>query len=175
MKHKGFTVLEFLVVVAIMAILVGLILVGLNVARANARDQEKIANLQRIALGIQQYHDICRQYPSDIDGQETCLDMNGSTFETLVPDIMNFSVNQIPTGQNQIIYGYAPIALDQNDLDTCSGFHLWVKLERTNNTIEASRANSVGTAQCLSATNPHTVDASTDHTIFDIHSYQHQQ
>ncbi len=162
MKHKGFTVLEFLIVVAIMSILVGLILVGLTAARANARDQEKIAKLQRVALGIEQYHDICRQYPANLDDQQTCSELQGSTFSKLVPDIMDFQFNI--SGSN---YNYAPIALDGNDLTSCSSFHLWVQLEKERET-NASRFNSQGTTQCWS-NNPMTVNATTDLTIYDIH------
>lgn len=95
-KHKGFTVLEFLIVIAIMSILVGLILVGLTAARTNARDQEKISNLQKIALGIQQYHDICNQYPSDLDDQETCPDLQaqGATLKTIIPEIMDYHLTE---------------------------------------------------------------------------------
>ena len=166
MKHKGFTVLEFLIVVAIMAILVGLILVGLNAARENARDQEKISNLRRIALGIQQYHDMCREYPADlIPSQPLCNTLNTETLEKLIPDIGVFRFEDDTSD-----YGYAPIADGYpEDPDTCTGYHLWVKLEKDRDT-NAARFDSTITNQC-SSSYPRTMNASTlaNEFIYDIH------
>ncbi len=165
MKHKGFTVLEFLIVVTIISILVGLILVGLNAARSNARDQKKIADLQRIALGIQQYHDICREYPASLDTGQTCDNLGGSAIESIIADLKNYEFN---TGGD---YHYTAIADDVKNPDTCSSFHLWVQLEKERNT-NAARFDSVNqnnTVTCTLSTNPSPVDASMDQTIYDIH------
>ena len=166
MKHKGFTVLEFLIVVAIMAILVSLILVGLNAARTNARDQEKISKLQKVALGIEQYHDICREYPANLIPAQTCNELNGGSLETLIPDIADYNFN---SGAE---FNYTAIALDPLDQNSCSSFHLWVQLEKGRDT-NASRFDSVnlvtGAAVCAVSTSPAQKDATTDLTVYDIH------
>jgi len=165
MKHKGFTVLEFLIVVAIMAILVSLILVGLTAARTNARDQERISNLQKVALGVQQYHDICREYPADLIPAQGCPELNGGTLETLIPDIAGYDFN---SGAD---YNYTAIALDPLDLNSCSSFHLWVQLEKERDT-NASRFDSaslVDSTICAASTSSASIDATTDLTIYDIH------
>ena len=162
--YEGFTVLEFLIVIAIMAILVGLILVGLNSARLNARDQQKIANVQRVVIGIQQYQDICREYPANLDDQQTCpeLTLQNKTFANLVPDIMNFRFNQ---GGD---YHYVGIASDSQNVETCSGFHLWVQLEKDNSTTNAARYNSIGSQVCTGSSGQ-LKDTSIDRMIYDIH------
>jgi prepilin-type N-terminal cleavage/methylation domain-containing protein len=162
MKHKGFTVLEFLIVMAIMSILIGLILVGLTAARAHSRDQAKISNLQTIAVGITQYHDICREYPSSLSATETCGGLQGSTLANLIPEIDSYQFN---TGRD---YNYAAIALDTDDLDTCSSFHLSVSLERNNTATNAARFNSQSMILCnFSDSVP--VDAENSTTLYDIH------
>ncbi len=162
-KHKGFTVLEFLVVVAIMSILVGLILVGLNAARSNARDQEKIANLQKIALGIEQYRDICREYPADLIPDQRCDNLNGSTLENLIPDIATYGFEDTTSE-----YGYMPIDDDYgNGPNTCSSYHVWVRLEKDRET-NAARFDSTNAQQCFSTYGRY-VNAFADHTIYDIY------
>lgn len=166
MKHKGFTVLEFLIVMAIMAILVSLILVGLTTARANARDQAKIANLQKIALALQQYQDICREYPNELIASQSCVALQNAnaSLGSLIPEIDTYAFN------TQGDYNYAPMAPDQNNPQVCSGFHLWVRLERQNNTTNAARFNS-DTQNFLTCdtANPATINASSDMTIYDIY------
>ena len=164
MKPKGFTVLEFLIVVAIMSILVGLILVGLNAARENARDQEKIANLQKVALGIEQYHDICREYPAELDPAQSCSNLNGAKLETLIPDLAKYTFN---TGGD---YNYIALSNNQADPAICSNFHLWVRLEKDRDT-NAAHFDSAQTNDFWACpqSSPEAIDAFTDRTIYDIH------
>lgn len=168
MKHKGFTVLEFLIVIGMIMIIIALALVGLSNARSSSRDQAKIANLQSIAVGVQQYHDICREYPANLESTQSCnaLTSNGDSLGSLIPDIDNYQFN---TGGD---YNYNPIAPNETDVDYCSHFHMWVQLENENKTINASRFNSSGTGSGVSscqAFNPMPVDATNNYTIYDIY------
>lgn len=54
-KQRGFTLLELLVVVAIIAILAGVIVVNLNRARAEANDSKVQSEVKQISDGIQLY------------------------------------------------------------------------------------------------------------------------
>ena len=65
-KHnliRGFTLIEMLVVIAIIAILTGIILVSISGARAKARDGKRISDVSQIQLALEQYFDRCGQYP----------------------------------------------------------------------------------------------------------------
>jgi prepilin-type N-terminal cleavage/methylation domain-containing protein len=132
-SHKGFTVLEFLIVVAIMTILIGLILVGLTSARKNARDQARVSSVQNIVVGLTQFHDICRVYPVVLDGTTPYPCLDGKTFANFVSDIDDYKIN---TGGE---YFYASLA-DNSDLDTCIGFHIKVNLEGSDSSYQGSKS-----------------------------------
>lgn len=53
---RGFTVVEVLVTMVIIAILLGLGTVGLRSSLANARDAERQADIETIARGLEQYY-----------------------------------------------------------------------------------------------------------------------
>lgn len=136
-KHKGFTVLEFLIVVAIMAILIGLILVGLTNARVDSRDQARITNIQNIVVGLTQFHDICRVYPavlSSADPSATCFELGGKTIKDIIPEIDSFAFNA--QGSDYLYTGLA----DASDNLLCTGFHIGVKLEGTPDGFASSRS-----------------------------------
>ena len=55
-KHRAFTLVELLVVLAIMGILVGLLLPALQSARESGRRGQCAGNLRQIGLGLHHYH-----------------------------------------------------------------------------------------------------------------------
>jgi prepilin-type N-terminal cleavage/methylation domain-containing protein len=63
----GFTVLEFLIVLAIMLILIAIALPGLQQSRVKAEDEKRITDLRTITLGLEQYKQLCEQYPATLD------------------------------------------------------------------------------------------------------------
>ena len=63
MRVGGFTLVELLVVVAIITILVGILLPALNYARQQAQSAAKRAQLQGIANAIDSYHQSFSAYP----------------------------------------------------------------------------------------------------------------
>ena len=54
---RGFTLLELLIVIAILSILLGLLLVALGQARAHSRSVHCLNNLRQLALGVRLYTD----------------------------------------------------------------------------------------------------------------------
>jgi general secretion pathway protein G len=62
---RGFTLVEILVVVSIIAILMGLLLVAYQGTRASARDGKRKADLEQIRMALQMYHTDCGNYPSE--------------------------------------------------------------------------------------------------------------
>jgi len=63
MIKKGFSLIELLVVVAIMGILIGLSAFGLQQARESARDGQRKSDLETIRTGLSFYRSDCNAYP----------------------------------------------------------------------------------------------------------------
>lgn len=165
---RGFTVLEFLVVMVIMAILIGLVLVGLTAARANGRDQARISNLHTIAVGLEQYHDICREYPADLIATETCAELGSANLGTIIDHIDSYNFNATPTAE----YQYIPIAPDYANTAICSGYHLYVHLETNHDSFTGAKFNSSNTSNvvtCQSQNPGEGINAATTAKIFDLH------
>lgn len=80
MKSKGFTLVEMLVVLAIVGILTGVVLASTTAARSQARDSARTSNIKEIQLGLALYFDVNRSYPS---GLQTLVD------QKYIPSIPN--------------------------------------------------------------------------------------
>jgi len=62
-KSKGFTLIEMLIVITIIALLASLILVGMGGARAKARDSRRIADLHNVQNALELYYAKGGAYP----------------------------------------------------------------------------------------------------------------
>jgi len=67
-KTRGFTLVELLVAIAIIAILTGIIVTNLTSSRSKARDVKRISDLGQIQLALELYFDRCKQYPASASG-----------------------------------------------------------------------------------------------------------
>ena len=63
-KKHGFTLVELLVVIAVIGILIALLLPAVNAARAAARRTQCANNLRQIGLGITSYESAHRRFPA---------------------------------------------------------------------------------------------------------------
>src|SRR5689334_18888775 len=64
--RRGFTLVELLVVVAIIGVLVALLLPAVQAAREAARRMQCAANLRQIALAAQNFHDTNKAFPPGV-------------------------------------------------------------------------------------------------------------
>ena len=63
-RSRGFTLIEFLVVIAIIGILSSVVLASLNGARKKGRDARRISDLKQIELALEMYYDLnSSEYP----------------------------------------------------------------------------------------------------------------
>src|SRR5262245_35136569 len=63
-RRQAFTILELLVVVAIIGLLIALLLPALMAARESARCMQCKNNLREIGVAIQQHHDAHKKFPA---------------------------------------------------------------------------------------------------------------
>jgi len=141
--EKGFTVLEFLVVLAIIGILIAVALTGIDLSRERARDNTRISDMQNIALSLQQYNDVCREYPYDIYDLNSPSDNgcpNNVTWESFATPILKDGLMPTdPVDGSQ--YSYVGISIYINS-PVCVGYHLGAYLEQEENKLLANDANA---------------------------------
>lgn len=65
-SKRGFTLIEILIVVAIIAILSSVVLIGLGPTQRAGRDARRIADLRQVQNALELYYNRCGYYPGPI-------------------------------------------------------------------------------------------------------------
>ena len=145
MKNKsGFTIMELLVVIAILLILIAIVLSSLSISQKRTRDDRRIATLQEIMLAVEEYRDVCREYPHSLipTVNNGCTSANVTLANFLSADALN-AVDQVDApfqGIHKIKYvGIAGVGQSH-----CTGYHVGISLETEH--PELSRADRADTA-----------------------------
>ncbi len=120
--RKGFTLIEILTVVAIIAILASIILVGLSSARTSARDARRIADLDQIRTAMELYFNKVGHYPTDC----SAVNANSVTWSTIQGDLTGAGIGVTTVAddplanpaspQTSVHYGYSPTTTGGYDL-----------------------------------------------------------
>ena len=76
MYKKGFTLIELLVVISIISLLSTVIFANMNIARAKARDAQRLQNVRQLKIAIELYINDNGNPPLPNDSCAPCLDGN---------------------------------------------------------------------------------------------------
>ncbi len=103
--RSGFTLIELIVVIAIIVLLSSIMFVNFGSARAKARDAQRISDLSQLQLAFSLYFDRCSQYPSSLSASANNGCPTTPTAVSLGTYIAQIPVP--PAGAGQSVYDYA--------------------------------------------------------------------
>lgn len=96
MKAKGFTLVEVIVTITIIALLTVMVIGGFNTQQRRARDARRISDIEALSNGIQQFVSLGNKVPDTAGIWHNTTD-NSSDFQALVT---NGIIASIPQEQN---------------------------------------------------------------------------
>ncbi|HOX21395.1 MAG TPA: type II secretion system protein [Candidatus Paceibacterota bacterium] len=141
-KQKGFTLIEMLIVVAIIGILSSLILVGLSQFRSRGRDARRVSDLKQVQNALEIYYTRNSSYPTAPAGSAS------QKWTALTASITGAGIglNQVPqdplaTDDNGISYYYQDCNLGQN-------YVVAATLEDTGNQALKDSAQGTSSGSC---------------------------
>jgi prepilin-type N-terminal cleavage/methylation domain-containing protein len=130
-KNRGFTLIEMLVVIAIIMILAGIVVTNFTSAKAKSRDAKRISDIAQIQLALEQYFDRCNEYPSATGNQiyvsSTCK--SGGIDVKFSPDFI--SALPTPPSNNTNKYEYYV-----NHSTEATDYVLYTVLEKINQDVQ---------------------------------------
>lgn len=137
--QRGFTIIELLIVIAIIAILAGLVLNNFQGAQAKARDTQRVTDINNIHSKLEEYYNENGAYPStivaaDLPGidAESLNDPDGNAIvaNAAVADATAAGAVANPDTDNEYLYVPYPTACT----DDCTGYVLKTFIERPSDT-----------------------------------------
>ena len=138
-SKQGFTLIEIVVVMAIIAVLTSIIVGGFRTSQARGRDAQRKSDLKQISNALELYHSDYNRYPAAI------------VFGSELTDGKTSYMKEVPEDPGGAAYVYA-VSLSGNK------YQLFAYLENTEDkNIDATITASCGTATCnFSITSPNT-------------------
>ena len=131
---KAFTLVELMIVIAIIAVLTAIVTSNFAQSKAKSRDAKRISDLSQIQLALEMAFDRCNDYPSSrrdplasttiIDNN--CKDPSGN------PYTLGYFISNVPT-DNGMSYTYGTPEISSNP---ATDYVLMAKLEAYNSILE---------------------------------------
>lgn len=152
-RSGGFTLVEIVVVIGIMAVLTVIIYSSFDSSRAQSRDQKRISDISTIQISLEQYFQKNGIYPLALSA--------------LTPVYMS----EIPTDStNNYNNNYFPITKTSGS-SNCTSYQLWTKFERNNSYLNSKKGfNSTTLASNMyeCGSGHITENASADVLVYDV-------
>jgi len=155
-RNSGFTLIEIIIVIAIMGFLSTIIYSSFDKSKAQSRDQKRISDISTIQIVLEQYFQKNGIYPVQLS--------------ELVPNYMV----AIPTDStNNYKDQYFPITKTSVGSTSCVSYQLWTKFEEKNEFLNSKKDfNSTNLPtnmyECGSNHDKAKINASTETLVYDV-------
>ena len=123
-KIRGFTIVELLVTIAIIALLTGIVITSLVPAKGKARDAKRISDIGNIQLALELFFDRCKEYPATITTGATATGCPGGI-------TLDSYISVVPTQPDSSPYSYTT-----SGSPTLNDYVLMVSLENYNEILK---------------------------------------
>ncbi len=127
MKKSGFSLIELIIVIGIIALLTGIIINSINPSKSKSRDSKRVSDMVNLRLVLEFFFDRCKQYPPNI------TDLNTSSANGTCPSKLGTYISTIPTQPDGSPYGYA---VDTDGLAGSGGYGDYVLYVTLENPLE---------------------------------------
>lgn len=132
-KLLGFTLVELLIVVSIIAILAGLVFAAFTRAQVNARDARRVNDLNQVKTALELYFEENSVYPWSNAGNLACNSSRtlawGSPFECTLVFMRILPLDPLPAPHLQYCY----ISVEDFGVDRSTFYTLYASMENDNN------------------------------------------
>ena len=149
---SGFTLIEMLIVIAVIAILAGVVLTGVGGFQASARDTRRIGDLRNSQNLLELYFNRCGFYPGGIAGGAcTSGTTNFAALETMM-ETNGFTSNfpNDPVSGKTYYYGVSADNLN---------YVLGAQLERPNNALSDDSDGTINGVDCSDTNNRYCIQS----------------
>lgn len=135
-KQSGFTIVELLIVIVVIAILAAVTIMAFTGLQKRARDTDRLADVQAINKALLQYHALYGTYPDETPTSASSTELSTDTPGTFLEELKNKGLMQEvpidPTNDatyNYTYYFYTP-GWGANGCDNARGGYYVLQVNR---------------------------------------------